>query len=136
MSSPLSDLETRRKILFMDGSVTIRNLASDSVLVTFGTAIITRSQIQNIKSFLGCYFQTREMNTMIVDLSNANYTNLQHMLALAKLPVHECKGLAFLISNHVLKITMHLLTLRMQSSKHIKIFKTFNLAASWSRTLK
>lgn len=136
MISPLNDLETRRKILFMDGPITIRNLAADSILITLGPASASRAQMEKIKTFLAFHFRSRKMSTIIIDVSQANCLMLLDILAFAKLPVTEFKGLAFLISNRLMEIVIRLLTLRRKSSYHVKIFKTFNLALTWSRTLK
>ncbi|HEY0655044.1 MAG TPA: hypothetical protein VGD65_18025 [Chryseosolibacter sp.] len=135
MTLPLSDLETRRRILFADGAVTIRNLAGESVLITLEPGV-SKSQLKKISNFLSDHFHAHRMNAIIVEIPKRNFLTAYQYFTLAKLQVTAFKGLAFLVNDFLTQLIMEILTIRNRFKCNVRTFKTFSKALAWSRTLK
>lgn len=135
MISSLSDLETRRQILFADGAITIRNLAGESVLVTVDTDV-SAVEVTRAKLFLRRRFRACKMKAIIVDMSRLQFVKPAPAVAFAKIYVDQFTGLAFLVNNVLTKMTFSILTFKSPFKARVKTFKTFQNALRWSRTLE
>lgn len=134
MISTLADLETRRKILFVDNCLTIRTIGTDAVLVTVNNNTGLREAIRNALSFLTQRSQLVKLQALIIDVSQARNLSLIETLAFRKANIDEFKRFAVLTKNFRTRILFHLLRPYSGESRY-RIFRDLASAINWIRII-
>jgi hypothetical protein len=132
MISPLTDLETRRKILFADDDFTIRSLGIDSILVTMNSKRISQNGIEKIRAFLYGRTQSVTINSLIVDISQASSLALVETLAFSKMKEQGFQRFAVLSRKFRLRLLIPFL-LPYTGPTRFKLFKDLTSAIAWTR---
>jgi hypothetical protein len=132
MISPLTDLETRRKILFVDDYLTIRSLGTDSVLITLSAKKPIRHAIEKALAFLRIITQSTPITSMIVDISQASSLTVIEALAFNKIKNQGFQRFAVLSKKFRIRLLFPFLVPHTKSSR-FKLFKDFTSALAWVR---